>query len=1422
MSGFRKLALSAATVGLLAGIVSPGTAQAAEGQSVARATVIAGPGASITVKEGTRTPVKGQVPAKYAKSLVVLEAISKGRRHTLATGISDRSGAVTAVLDMGGDGTYPARWRVVRDGKTLWTSQRFTIDVKDSGQRHPAAEEAARIASHGGAAAPAPKVRPGSRDGDKATNAAGSAEDAARDDTSQTAAGWVKDQATTAVSNVPWDFEAIGVNLLFGLMDPGTAVATAAQVQALTTDVNQGFAGVNQRLTTIEKGMADLQSSVNAVSTQVQQAAAVAAAGQCATLLQQADSQVETIQGYYANYKGTMSPTWAKSQLEGQPPQQVVKLVGEKIFGANGAGTPTFAAGVDSLQVTVTDLGGLMTGQGPAGSAGVVQACSTAVSASVASQYNSNTSGSIVPLGAVEEAYYSSMNDVVAYYTAWANIGQALAFEGALLEQVALTPSVTSAYAASQVCTGITASNTVGASPCATALWHSQNSTDLVRQAWNAVGASWSDVSLGMVAGDARADNTSDFIQPSRNGWLRDVGSYGLPLVTAAGERTAPATLTSTTAVTSTTPTAVTGASGLSQSTWNGAAFAPATTKAWQWLLPVQSMSASANTATYLSPAQGNAASWNEISTLPNGLGSYMGQAGLTNGGQAPRDLIIYTGETTPVSLQLQNGPGGVTYPAIQASTMSLIDTNVAMQAGSNPVINAPSGSAGRLLDYTYVMSFSDYLYGTVSSPGTNESAWAKPPLSVPTGVQTTWMNPSTEGAPCYTGDATKRDPNVYCSWSFPGVTATPSEFQSLYSVQITPSPGEARAPNLPGTFFPVDVTNSPGFYRNLVQQYSVNVEVQTGERNKAIYSDPSSSVLQVPGFMTGVLGTTDPQTQHGWPTLTQDGASCSMTSFKAGTNSPNVGNVCQQWFIEWLAGTKGVSTGPVTVTGGEFQGTKQPDGNYAVTELVSNTSSSPQKITMVARIKQSTGIEFSGSMTKGDSLGAGGNGADIQNCTVLGTQMICTVVVQPGATLVTLPLSGSFTFTREVEVALAAQGMADYSTVTITTAESGAQAVPGQVRYESATPQEAGDVDLMWLAPQSSPAITSYAVRVTDPDQNQTTLTWNVGDTAMAAPPGSGMSGTAIRPATYQGASGYAKTTVNVGLPHAAGTWFFEVYAENPVGRGKSDGAYATLGNSAPPIPENFTAVETERGTLLVDWDPVPSQPAVSDYTLTITPPSVNGSQPKARTVSTSVTQFEWLDVVSTGMWSFSLVASNAAGNSPEATATVNATGMVPTQPTNLEISVDREGWISVSWGASASVPNADTYHVALFDPDRNLIKRHKVQTFASEETVRLFNMHQLAPGDKKGTWAVIVLPENSIGPGLTPAISSFYVSEGLLKEVKGTLDREQALASIPDHLKIYAQRSCESGAWHDGLRVFGECTDQVYVGVDGTASSS
>lgn len=1347
----KRFTARVATVAVLASGLSVGAVAPASSMTLGAtkaSAVTTSPGATVTVREGVRTSIRGQVPQRFANSVVILEATRGASRLQLASVISNSRGRVSAPVDLGGAGKFQARWRVLKNGRSAWTSPSFPLIVKANGSDSRVAHSSFRMVDAARSGIQERTRIGNSRKGEdvQASNATKEAGESVREFWK----GAFADAAAGDVIGVATQGVVFGIRKLLGR--PSAAQVEQQDFTALTNQIAAGFDQVEAQLTEMENQLSSLEAQVSDVQQQVVTANASATATTCVADMNTASGHVDQIKTAVGNYKTVLDPQWIDANLVGQPRSSSLDTIGVEIFGS-GPGQPPFATGVVQLQTAVSALGDLLTSGGPTSTGGLISTCASAVSAQVASEYYQDQ---IVAPGSLAAEYYQDLQSIASYYSSWLALGQRVASEGGELAAISYAGD---AYDGSTpICAGATPSVTASIISCPGVAWYTQQSMSQFNTALSSVGASWNQVTMGRVGSDNRIAPDADFVGPAQNLWALDVALYGedVPGLESSSSWSPTEPLNSLSVPSPDAPAGVrVTEQALGQPWWLGFTFTPATSAQWDRIIP----------------GAGHPG---------NKAGALMADAGLLNYGQPPSELIVVTDETTTFNTGTATQwtapaecPSGTqckdftSFGAQSLTALTFIDANLTIPTGNPIVIGPPTGT-----------TTGTPMFANDVMPGADESADAQ-----------------------------------LCT-----VPRTSEKCSGSY--------GQALSMTAP-----VGSTAQPGFWDDLTQTNSYDVEVAAGETGVFVtMSNQTSAITSLPGFMINDLGQSDiygVPSQYAWPVSPLGpegqpaGSTCDMTDFTTGVDgNAGIGNVCQELYSEWLAGTWGVDAGDVSITAGQAQGTVTPGGNYAATAVISNEATTPQQVSLFFSIL--SGDAALGNLING--VDSNGNAIGITDCTTLDGVLECQATIPVGDSTVTIPLTGKFTSGRLLS-GISGSGSYSSSNTDLLPVANNTQLLPREVSNVTVGPDPWADqtqpnggaplyASVRWNVPESSLPITGFAIYITDPTGKQSRV---VGD---AYPP-SGPIYIVNESANGQPLQANDEAGIDLPLPDdMAGRWTIGVAAINAGGEGPVVSSSVLIGNGKPLAPTRFQATQSVTGTVRLTWKPVDASPAVTNYAITITKP--NGTS--SRAVS-NVPAFVVENVDTLGQWKFELTAVNAVGASPSVTDTLNVTGRVPTKPLDVDMTVDSLGWLSASWTASTSLPDADAYYVALYAPGSTSASiptySTQIDARAKVQQIRLANFYQLAKDSAPGAWILAVTPVNSVGVGEHGA-AELGITTGLLSLMTKERSAVQTVTAFPARLMKWAAALCTAGTWSQGANVFGTCVKGEFDPADPTWSPS
>ena len=1005
-------------------------------------------------------------------------------------------------------------------------------------------------------------------------------------------------------------------------------------------------------------------------------------AAACLTAIQSADAQVESIKKVYASYKDTINPTWVQRNLpSSMTPATALTAVGNNIFGQTTNNTPPFAAGVSNLQTEVTTLAAAL--NDPSAS-GMIAVCASAVSAQVAAS-DPGTSPVLV-LGAADGEYFANMQSLINYYTTYALVGQQIAGRGAQMAMAVLAPStITSAAKLNAMCVGQQPSSSAADLSCPGLLYNLQATLKSTQAAVSSVGASWGQVSNGLLESDSTTSTNSDYMIPAQHAWVTDLARYGMadPFLSstpaalssvtgAAGGAAADLSWTGTTPTF--TPTSV---------SWLGLPFTAATTAAWNYLLPI------ATPTSTQTPVNG----------VP--LGTLMAQSGLANGGQSPTDLILLTGETSPFNWsdvpnggtawttgvwgfqnfdsyqwsQLGamgsattlfskgvplNGQWPTSWPTTAAA--SFLDTNTAFTSGSNPVLSAPSGSSGTVWPGTANMTSTQ----TVPAPDQGD----------------------------FSTNYRCNEPSTLPAASYP------------LGLAINPS----------------DMTNAPNFYGPL--SATVNLNMSCGGNELTFTPDPTGTISTAPAFLSA---TTAGVSEFMWP-VAAAATACPQTSFSQGTDgNAGVTNTCQTLFNAWLAAVQGITTGPVSVDTATLQPTQTSVGNYAAQVLLTNSSGAPQSVTLDM---ESTVLSTLVNVTSG--------GATISGCTSPAAgRLTCTANVPSGASTITVPLTGAPRGGTPLYAAVSGPGMASFGEVALWPYATTLKALPAAVTNLTAVPSTTGTattIQATFTVPSSSWPLTGYTMSFTN----------TAGQSATVSDANNTLPGTN----TLGPGQATVNVPVPAAVVTTGGLWTFTITPINAAGQGIPTTTTVSVGSAPPPAPTRASSAVNTDGTVTLTWAPVAATPAVTNYTVTGTSPTGGTKTVETVVPSYTVPLLEQVGTYtftitaqnSVGVSPPTTLSVPTAGGLPKAplavSLTVDADGWFSAAWTTSNGLPTTDTYYLALYGPGATDASAPEFS-------------EQITVDAQVNEIRLPAFYRLGKASPAGTWIVAVTPANSLGVG-------------------------------------------------------------------------
>ena len=1396
--------------------------------------------------------VTGGLPRAYAGRAVVGE-VQVGRAW-VAIKVSRvaTSGAIRVPMQLSAPGTHRIRLRVVG----TMPAQSQVLTVKSTG-RVSVAQDPMRMASHWFAAQSAQgrsRVQPRPAGATEATEAAAA--------TSDQLAGFqsLADGALDATGAAVVGF---GVNALLGLLFPGTSAATGAQVAQLQQEMQADFAIVYQDL-------AEIQSTLVTVEEQNSQIYNKTSQISCQQQINQAQAIAESINATLKNYENVLTPTWGQANINYGGGAANARVIGNYIFGA-GAGTPSFASGVNSLQTQVNQLANLLSSNN---SQGLIFTCASAAASNViqGAPAPSTTNPPVVPVGTLDTAYAQQLQQLTGYYTSILNVGAGLVGIGDVLAAATLVgPSVQTPSDFLQACNNLSAN---AFSCVTTAAWLNSMSA-AVGTAWQLTGASWTQVTNGTLAADvyATSNMTSSFANGS-NAWVTDIAAYRNGYFGQATTATTPLTSTSVT-----TSSPVSGLTDLATDTWAPLTFSPATSDDWNGILMTSSATASypgAPTGSFLAqcgfgPSNvANAPSdpmYNCQS--PQQVGSLMGQAGLKNAGapmSGSSNLILYTGEDytwtplpTAISSSLEN-TGDYDNTWVSQSGMSnltlasFLDTGMWPSMGVSAVVNDPAS-------YDFASGSGNIGYPTLNDVfpfATKPTATSNLAQSYSITLQNwsggyNWVNvPNAAWSPSEYQSQLGGSFTLMNWISGQGANGSSTSFGSRYGqVEYYPKGG---APN-PGPNYNLTSTQLPSFYAQPELYYAPGTGTTTStmtlctQANAGGLGCPAGVTYYgsgwgtLPGFATqvGSASVTPPgQQQYLWPVAPLDNPTgpnqpcptyagqSTWTSFTQGSPAVNIPQTCQQLYNEWLSVTAGQSIGPVSVFVQPETGLAS--GNAAQVQF-NNTSTSPVTLSAVFAVTgQASGTAYPTGPTTGVVSGC-------QSGKVTGqTVALCSLTLPAGATTVQVPVS--FTGTNPSGTIYVGVENASAGAYAGTTAPIIPAAIPGLVPAgvtnlaatfsvpTSGSSGSGGNVTLSWTVPSSPTPITSYQVTGSGPSSSSVNNSVPVGSSPVAA-------------------GGTMTYTFPIST---AGYWTFSVAAVDAAGSGPPDVLSVTIGNAPPPPPRNFRGLELADGQVALRWQPVDVVPPVNFYTVawwygnSTTPPAglptiapgqggvvTAGSGTSLVGVGTTTESVFFVpSLPAVGPWTFEIVATNAIGTStPPVTTMVNMQGFRPSQVLALSPDVGATGRVGASWIPGAvGVPSPTAYTVGLYAPthctsdDTCTSAALASLTLTAPTTrgpIRVEDFFQLGRNSVSGAYTVVVYATNAYGNSAT-ARGTVYLTSNFISQFALSQQAATDAKGVPPTLAKLDAQECAEGKI-SGQTLWGTCANGAWTPQKGTA---
>jgi hypothetical protein len=1420
------LALSLSAAGLLA-VHAPAQARTeAPGATAASSSIVrAKPVAFVAqaprqVKSSQVFAVKGDLPSSFRGAPVVGEVQVGGKWVTQRSARVARSGSVSVPMQLSEPGKHTIRLRV--PGKRSAQSQVLT--VTSTGGK-PKDASPLRMLSHwmeGGSLPRAVQPR---------VDEPSPANEVAAATTEQALSFGAIFEKTAEVAGE--EVIGFGVEQLLELIFPGTARATEQQIEALQEEVQQGFDNVYNDLD-------EIQSTLTTVQQQNSQVFSEASLAACKSSLVNAQQNVEAIQTFYANYQNALTPTWGQANLNYAAGTANARVIGNYVFGT-GSGTPSFAPGVNALQVQVTNLANAFN---PKVSGNALSICADAVAAYVIQSQapaSSSTAPPQVAVGSLDTAYAEQMQNIVAYYTSYISVGAGLVGIGDVLAAATLvSPNLQSQAQFVQAC------NTLSVFSCQQTQQSLNAANAAVAGIWQATGASWTQVTNGTLAADVYATNADTVFSNGQNAWVVDLASYQDGYF---GQGSVGSPLSSTNVDTNSPVSGVSGfASGMS--TWAPLTFEPASSEDWNNLLAISSATNAYPGAQGTIPVQCAVGSDNSLTSCQSEeqAGTLMGNAGLGNGGKPVSDqdsLIIYTGENYTWSAQRSGISSGLgidmpwpsNFNTPDLTVASFLDTGLWPNVGASVVVNDPASMGpANPTGVEQNLTVSDiYPFATGVKPVSGDTA------ALAAGIVTlqNWSG----GYNYVTVPCSTWSPSDYAlnggSWTLmnwiagQGANGASTSYGSgCGQTSYYPKGGAnntAPAYNLTSTQL-ADFYAQPTFYAALMNgglsgPCAASVQnCPTGPYGPQFGSVPGFT-LELGGNAVSPAG----QEQYLWPVLPLDSTqSCAdaagETSFTQGNTRVNIPQVCQQLYNEWLSVVVGQTVGSVSAFAQPATGLAS--GNAAQIQFLNSGSSAATMSAVFAVDGGASSTAAPTSTTAGAVSSCTSGSVDGQ------TTYLCGLSLPPGLTTVTLPVtfsSASATGTLFVGAENAVAG--NYTGLTTPIDQSPiAGLVPSGVTNLAATFDVAaasssstgGPVTLSWTVPTSPTPVTGYQVTTTGPG----------GATTTTVPPGSVAAGGTM--------------TTQVTLPQA-GYWTFSVAATNAAGIGAADTISITIGNVPPPPPRNFRGLELADGQVALRWQPIVVSPPVNYYTIAwwygddTTPPSglpniapgqggVITAGSGTSLVGIGTTQESVFFVPSlpaTGSWTFQIVATNAIGTStPPVTTMVNMQGFRPSQVLALSPDIGATGRVGASWIPGAvGVPAPTSYTVGLYAPiqctgddtcSASALASMSLAAPTTRGPIRVADFFQLGRNSAAGAYTITVTATNVYGSSAT-ARGTVYLTSDFIAQLTTSQQAATGAQGIPASLARLDAQECADGQI-SGKTPWGTCTNGVWTPAKGT----
>ena len=1353
--------------------------------------------APASLRVGDRLTVTGTPGRAFAGQIAVLETVgSKRSSFQLQTGTVRPDGRVRLTSAVAMPGTWDVRIRILQGRSTVARSDIDTVrvsgavrqpTVRDSGSglrmlAH-AQTKAENAGLRGRALSPAPAgIDPVVAQTLQALTVAENAISGGIG--GPQAAQQQIGQGSSVASILAGGFLDWGIgfalNALVGVMFPGPSNSTQQALNQLSGQLAQ----VQGQLTQIETSLSNLQTQVNQEFAQVE---AIGSDALCLSLLQEANSYVDSLQVLQDQAQLALSPQWLAANVTPYAnTPAAVRAVGNQMFGS-GAGTPSFATGLIASQQDVNNLAALLIDDGATSTPGLISTCASSIAGQVIAENPDGANGN-APIGVVDQAYFTQMQQLVAYYVTWVVIGQVLTAQGGqmAISQLQQQPATT-ASAVQETCIGATAAGAPSLLTCAGLLAQVDETQATIAQAWNLTGTSWNQATDGLLASDTQIDQPADAFVPARNAWTIDLATYGapstavpLPKITSTSAATGPAA-----AVFSST-----GAPALGTTSWAGLQFQPANSASWDHLLGVSSLTPYANANAPAATACITTASGSVTSCAAgSSIAQMMGDLGLLANGAPPANLIVYTGESSTWNLANASAIGAlyafqvneVTYQnAPTLSVNAFLDSSFVPVQGASAVFGAPGGALTPASLYPYIANPWATSPDSAQYPGAWQLTWspAQPPV----------LNGYNPGLPSLF---------AYC---YPSPPLPTSGLPLTMGQVMGVANGQSASVNLgqPGcsafdvnTMNPVPLTANPSFYA------PVNLQYFYGPSGDQVTGATTILSSTLPGWVSGSTGPgaggiLAQQPQYLWPVIPVANPSCgALTTFTQGVNGRlGVTNTCASLWQEWSAVNTGQTSGPIALSAPITQGTEQASGANVAGVVLTNSSGTSQLATLT--VASSGGVQPQGMLTPVGSNGPLPTGcqapvqAAIQAPTAPTGSVSCTFVVPPGVSAVNIPVTYGSGGAGTLLAALSGPGIASATSIAVTDTAAVPAQPPAAVTNLAVSASTGTSATLTWQVPASTLPLTGYSVVIETP---------------------SGSTSTQAIPITQVTVAG-ENASASIVLPaQQAGYWQFQLSALSAAGSGAPASTTAYLGSGPPPAPANLTAIENPDGTVSLSWTPITALPPVSGYTVVATDPSGIPRTP----VTVSVPAFTTGALMKTGTWTFSVTATNTSGTGPAATASATLLGVAASAPTNLSVTVSDNGWVSASWVAPANaVPAPTSYVLRVYDSGGRAVREMEIAARGIVSMVSVPRFFTLGSNSPTGSWTVVVAARNASGLGQT-ARSVVEVTPGLVSGIGSTQSIDAQLLKVPMLLADLDATECRAGFLTESA--YGSCSRRSWT---------